>query len=74
MLQAAGRAGRPQFDDEGVVVVMTRPQVAERYEHLLAGSEIIESAPHVRAREHIYNEGGQSAVAMSHSTHGVPTR
>ena len=46
VLQAAGRAGRPQFDTMGVCVVMTRPEVAHRYEGLLAGSESIESHMH----------------------------
>lgn len=43
IMQAAGRAGRPQFDDVGVCVVMTRPEVAARYESILGGSETIES-------------------------------
>ncbi|KAL1528295.1 hypothetical protein AB1Y20_009651 [Prymnesium parvum] len=43
VLQAAGRAGRPQFDDVGVCVLMTRPETSSRYESLLSGSETIES-------------------------------
>ena len=46
VLQAAGRAGRPQFDDTGVVVIMTRPDRAAYYQQLMNGSETIESQMH----------------------------
>ena len=42
----AGRAGRPQFDDEGVCVIMTRNEMRGRYESLLSGTETVESHMH----------------------------
>ena len=45
-MQMAGRAGRPQFDDQGVCVVMTREDMRSRYERMLGGTETIESHMH----------------------------
>ncbi|KAL4421686.1 hypothetical protein ABPG77_010630 [Micractinium sp. CCAP 211/92] len=42
-LQMVGRAGRPQFDTEGVAVIMTQKQHVRRYEQLTNGSELVES-------------------------------
>ncbi len=39
-----GRAGRPQFDTEGVAVIMTLRAAAGRYQHLLAGAEEVIAA------------------------------
>lgn len=43
VLQMMGRAGRPQFDDSGVAVIMTRSQNVSHYERLVSGQEPIES-------------------------------
>jgi hypothetical protein len=37
VLQMVGRAGRPQFDTEGVAVIMTSRDSSNRYQRLLAG-------------------------------------
>jgi ATP-dependent DNA helicase HFM1/MER3 len=37
VLQMVGRAGRPQFDTEGVAVIMTCRDSINRYKKLLAG-------------------------------------
>ncbi|PRW56253.1 putative ATP-dependent DNA helicase HFM1 isoform A [Chlorella sorokiniana] len=42
-LQMVGRAGRPQFDTEGVAVIMTQKPHVRRYEQLASGSELVES-------------------------------
>ncbi|PSC72871.1 putative ATP-dependent DNA helicase HFM1 isoform B [Micractinium conductrix] len=42
-LQMVGRAGRPQYDTEGVAVIMTERQNVRRYEQLVGGSELVES-------------------------------
>ncbi|KAL2620883.1 hypothetical protein R1flu_001088 [Riccia fluitans] len=38
-----GRAGRPQFDDSGTVVIMTKNETKHLYNNLLSGSEPVES-------------------------------
>ncbi|CAK9215790.1 unnamed protein product [Sphagnum troendelagicum] len=43
ILQMSGRAGRPQFDDSGVVIIMTRRETVHLYQNLLSGSEPVES-------------------------------
>lgn len=56
ILQMMGRAGRPQFDKEGVCVIMTEHDRREHYEQLLKGQNIIESTLHHNLREHINAE------------------
>ncbi len=43
MLQMIGRAGRPQFDDSGIAVIMTSADQRDKWTRLLDGREIIES-------------------------------
>jgi ATP-dependent DNA helicase HFM1/MER3 len=43
IMQMLGRAGRPQFDDTGVAVIMTRKENQRRYEKMVSGAEILES-------------------------------
>ncbi len=41
--QMVGRAGRPQFDTEGVAVIMTHQHMASKYRNLINGQEEVES-------------------------------
>ncbi|KAL9674417.1 hypothetical protein QQ045_030689 [Rhodiola kirilowii] len=43
ILQMCGRAGRPPFDDTGMVIIMTRRETVHLYENLLNGCEMVES-------------------------------
>lgn len=43
IMQMLGRAGRPQFDDSAVAVIMTRLQRVPHYEKMITGQEILES-------------------------------
>ena len=43
IMQMLGRAGRPQFDDSGVAVIMTRKSRERRYELMVSGQEVLES-------------------------------
>ncbi|CAI5973984.1 unnamed protein product [Closterium sp. NIES-65] len=43
ILQMSGRAGRPQFDKTGKVVIMTRQETVYLYENLMSGSQPVES-------------------------------
>lgn len=43
IMQMLGRAGRPQFGDAGVAVIMTKKENQWRYEKMVSGAEILES-------------------------------
>ncbi|CAI5470957.1 unnamed protein product [Closterium sp. Yama58-4] len=43
ILQMSGRAGRPQFDKTGKVVIMTRRETVYLYENLMSGAQPVES-------------------------------
>jgi replicative superfamily II helicase len=43
IMQMMGRAGRPQFDDSGVAVILTSNEKKRKYEDLGSGKEIVES-------------------------------
>ena len=43
IMQMLGRAGRPQFDDSAVAIIMTRAQRVQYYEKMIAGQEVLES-------------------------------
>ncbi|KAL0918505.1 hypothetical protein M5K25_010514 [Dendrobium thyrsiflorum] len=62
VLQMCGRAGRPPFDDTGVVVIMTRRATVHLYENLLNGCEMVESQLLSCAMEHLTAEIVQLTV------------
>lgn len=43
VMQMLGRAGRPQFENSAVAVIMTRLQRVNFYEHMITGQEVLES-------------------------------
>ncbi|KAF9624793.1 hypothetical protein IFM89_014081 [Coptis chinensis] len=51
ILQMCGRAGRPPFDDTGMVVIMTRRETVHLYENLLSGCEMVESQAHLHSQK-----------------------
>ncbi|KAJ6637700.1 putative ATP-dependent DNA helicase HFM1 [Pseudolycoriella hygida] len=56
ILQMIGRAGRPQFDDHGVAVIMTQSNKVKKYESLISGTAPIESHLHNHLIEHLNSE------------------
>lgn len=56
IMQMIGRAGRPQFDDNAVAVIMTRGAKVRRYETMVTGQEVLESQLHVGLIEHLNAE------------------
>ncbi|KAJ8115056.1 hypothetical protein OPT61_g3210 [Boeremia exigua] len=62
LMQMLGRAGRPQFDDSAVAVIMTRQNKARRYETLVTGEEILESKLHLNLIEHLNAEIGLGTI------------
>lgn len=41
ILQMIGRAGRPQFDESGVAVIMTRDKDRQKFERLIRGERLL---------------------------------
>lgn len=60
--QMLGRAGRPQFDDSAVAVIMTRSGKADRYKKMISGQDILESTLHLNLIEHLNSEIGLGTV------------
>jgi ATP-dependent DNA helicase HFM1/MER3 len=56
VMQMLGRAGRPQFDDSAVAVIMTRSDKQERYKKMISGQDILESTLHLNLIEHLNSE------------------
>ncbi|KAE8021512.1 hypothetical protein FH972_007396 [Carpinus fangiana] len=56
ILQMSGRAGRPPFDDTGMVIIMTRRETVHLYENLLNGCEMVESQLLSCVTEHLTAE------------------
>ncbi|XP_059639958.1 DExH-box ATP-dependent RNA helicase DExH17 isoform X2 [Cornus florida] len=63
ILQMSGRAGRPPFDDTGMVIIMTRRETVHLYENLLNGCEMVESQLLSCITEHLTAEIVQLAVS-----------
>ncbi|KAI2085623.1 ATP-dependent DNA helicase MER3 [Ophidiomyces ophidiicola] len=62
MMQMLGRAGRPQFDDSAVAVILTKKERVSYYQKLAAGSEPLESCLHVNLIDHLNAEIGLGTV------------
>jgi ATP-dependent DNA helicase HFM1/MER3 len=56
VMQMLGRAGRPQFDDTAVAIILTRKDQEERYKQMVSGQEVLESTLHLNLIEHLNSE------------------
>ncbi|KAI9069106.1 P-loop containing nucleoside triphosphate hydrolase protein [Trametes sanguinea] len=56
VMQMIGRAGRPQFDKEGVAVIMCELELEAKYKALAQGQTILESSLHLHLPEHLNSE------------------
>jgi ATP-dependent DNA helicase HFM1/MER3 len=63
MMQMLGRAGRPQYDDSAVAVIMTRQAKVRRYEMLVAGQDLVESKLHLNLVDHMNAEIGLGTIS-----------
>ncbi|KAK2661719.1 hypothetical protein Ddye_000293 [Dipteronia dyeriana] len=63
ILQMCGRAGRPPFNDSGMVIIMTRKETVHLYENLLNGCEMVESQLLSCLTEHLTAEIVQLTVS-----------
>ena len=60
--QMLGRAGRPQFDDSAVAIIMTRSEKQDKYKKMISGQDILESTLHLNLIEHLNSEIGLGTV------------
>ncbi|KIK31009.1 hypothetical protein PISMIDRAFT_5571, partial [Pisolithus microcarpus 441] len=56
ILQMMGRAGRPQFDDEGIAMILCEAELETKYRALVHGTTTIESSLHRNLVEHLNSE------------------
>ncbi|WVW83586.1 hypothetical protein I302_105607 [Kwoniella bestiolae CBS 10118] len=54
--QMMGRAGRPQYDQSGTVVVICEQSKVKKYESMLYSSTMLESTLHLNLKEHLNSE------------------
>ncbi|KAF2449648.1 ATP-dependent DNA helicase MER3 [Karstenula rhodostoma CBS 690.94] len=62
VMQMLGRAGRPQFDDSAVAVIMTRQNKVRKYELMVTGQEVLESTLHLGLIDHLNAEIGLGTI------------
>ncbi|KAJ1509165.1 Sec63, partial [Coelomomyces lativittatus] len=67
VLQMMGRAGRPQFDQEGKALILTSAPFVLRYQNLVQGQAHIESALHLQLMEHLNSEIVQQTIQHAQS-------
>ncbi|KAI0780632.1 P-loop containing nucleoside triphosphate hydrolase protein [Trametes elegans] len=56
VMQMMGRAGRPQFDKEGVAIIMCEQELEAKYRALAQGQTVLESSLHMQLAEHLNSE------------------
>ncbi|CAE6450387.1 unnamed protein product [Rhizoctonia solani] len=62
IMQMLGRAGRPQFDREGIAIVMCDKNLENKYKLLATGGSRLESTLHSNLTEHINSEIGLDTI------------
>ncbi|PFH54231.1 hypothetical protein AMATHDRAFT_135953, partial [Amanita thiersii Skay4041] len=63
IMQMMGRAGRPQFDTEGLAIILCESGLEGKYRALVQGTTIIESSLHRNLAEHLNSEVGLGTIA-----------
>ncbi|KAL8699694.1 MAG: hypothetical protein Q9201_005856 [Fulgogasparrea decipioides] len=62
IMQMLGRAGRPQFEDSAVAVIITKHEKLQKYEKMISGQELLESNLHLNLIEHLNAEIGLGTI------------
>ncbi|CAE6364448.1 unnamed protein product [Rhizoctonia solani] len=62
IMQMLGRAGRPQFDREGIAIIMCDKNLENKYRLLATGGSQLESTLHSNLTEHINSEIGLDTI------------
>ncbi|KAI0723937.1 P-loop containing nucleoside triphosphate hydrolase protein [Cerioporus squamosus] len=68
VMQMIGRAGRPQFDKEGVAVIMCEQELETKYRALAQGQTVLESSLHLSLAEHINSEIALGTITSMETT------
>ncbi|KAJ7074112.1 hypothetical protein C8F01DRAFT_1360827 [Mycena amicta] len=67
VMQMLGRAGRPQFDKDGIAIIMCEMELESKYRQLVQGKTIVESSLHTNLAEHINSEIGLGTITSVRS-------
>ncbi|KAJ8087976.1 ATP-dependent DNA helicase MER3 [Marasmius tenuissimus] len=62
VMQMLGRAGRPQFDKEGVAIIICEVELEHKYRSLVQGKSIVESSLQNNLAEHLNSEIGLGTI------------
>ncbi|KZT27339.1 P-loop containing nucleoside triphosphate hydrolase protein [Neolentinus lepideus HHB14362 ss-1] len=63
VMQMMGRAGRPQFDKDGIAIVLCEPELEAKYRNLVQGKTVLESCLHRNLSEHLNSEIGLGTIS-----------
>ncbi|KAJ3551777.1 hypothetical protein NM688_g4511 [Phlebia brevispora] len=63
IMQMLGRAGRPQFDKEGIAIILCESELEAKYKALAQGQTILESCLHRNLAEHLNAEIGLGTIS-----------
>ncbi|KAH7923546.1 P-loop containing nucleoside triphosphate hydrolase protein, partial [Leucogyrophana mollusca] len=70
MMQMMGRAGRPQFDTDGIAIILCENELESKYRALTQGTTTLESSLHTNLIEHLNSEIGLGTIADLESAKG----
>ncbi|KAF9469215.1 hypothetical protein BDZ94DRAFT_1181827, partial [Collybia nuda] len=62
VIQMLGRAGRPQFDKNGIAIILCEVTLENKYKSLAQGKTILESSLHKNLTEHLNSEVGLRTI------------
>ncbi|KAJ6502143.1 Sec63 Brl domain-containing protein [Mycena sanguinolenta] len=62
VMQMLGRAGRPQFDKDGIAIILCETDLEQKYRELVQGKTIVESSLHKNLSEHLNSEIGLGTI------------
>ncbi|KAJ6490475.1 hypothetical protein DFH09DRAFT_1003499 [Mycena vulgaris] len=67
VMQMLGRAGRPQFDKDGIAIILCETDLETKYRELVQGKTIVESSLHTNLSEHLNSEIGLGTITNMRS-------
>ncbi|KAG6900409.1 hypothetical protein C0993_011102 [Termitomyces sp. T159_Od127] len=62
VIQMMGRAGRPQFDKDGIALIICETELEQKYKALVQGKTVLESTLHTNLAEHLNSEIGLGTI------------